>query len=111
MEENESNTAKFFCESCGKEVKRRDSICPNCGRFFASVKCPACNYTGAESRFKNGCPRCGYAVHRHDRRKDFIKEKSSGATSSRFYDEGLPWWVYLVVFLAFLVVVGMVLFY
>lgn len=109
MEKNSDSIPKFFCENCGKEVKRNASMCPHCGRFFASVKCPACNYTGDESRFRSGCPRCGYAVHRHNRKKDFLQDIKS--SKPRFYDEGLPWWVYVVVFLAFLIVVGILLFH
>ena len=34
--------AKFFCENCGTEVPGKARICPVCGKFFASVKCPKC---------------------------------------------------------------------
>ena len=109
MEKNNDSIPKFFCENCGKEVKRNATMCVHCGRFFASVKCPACNYTGEESAFRNGCPRCGYAVHRHNRKKEFMQETKTA--KSPLYDEGLPWWVYVVVFVVFLIVVGIVLFH
>jgi len=108
MENKGDSIPKFYCENCGKEVKRSANVCPHCGRFFASVKCPACNYTGEESQFKNGCPRCGYAVHRHSRKKEFMQNTKS--RKARIYDEGLPVWVYVVVFVAFLTVAGVVLF-
>ena len=54
--------AKFFCESCGAEVPHNSRVCVNCGKFFASVRCPNCGKTGSSSTFINGCPDCGYAV-------------------------------------------------
>ncbi|WP_369413689.1 zinc-ribbon domain-containing protein [Brucepastera parasyntrophica] len=53
--------AKFFCESCGNEVKQNDKICSHCGRFFSSVKCPKCGLSGNSRMFTRGCPKCGYA--------------------------------------------------
>ncbi|WP_338113344.1 double zinc ribbon domain-containing protein [Treponema medium] len=52
---------KFFCENCNAEVRRDAVICPYCGRFFASVRCPSCGFTGTHKEFKDGCPSCGYA--------------------------------------------------
>ena len=57
-----SRQAKFFCESCGAEVPHNSKVCINCGKFFASVRCPNCGKTGNSSSFINGCPQCGYAV-------------------------------------------------
>ena len=111
MEKNSDSIPKFFCENCGKEVKRNASICPHCGRFFASVKCPACNYIGEESQFRDGCPRCGFAVHKHNRKEEFMQAKKKYSKSSRRYDEGLPWWVYVLALATFLIVVGIVLFH
>jgi hypothetical protein len=54
--------AKFFCENCNAEVPRNASRCPKCGRAFASVRCPSCNFTGSETLFKDGCPICGYCA-------------------------------------------------
>ncbi|MBP3710565.1 MAG: zinc ribbon domain-containing protein [Treponema sp.] len=54
--------AKFYCENCGAEVSANARICNNCGRFFASVRCPQCGTTGDASKFANGCPMCGYAM-------------------------------------------------
>ncbi|PIE97554.1 MAG: hypothetical protein CR988_07465 [Treponema sp.] len=103
-----SKIPKFFCEFCGNEVKRNTKICPHCGRFFASIKCPQCGFTGAESKFKGGCPKCGYAVHKGTRQKETKKSKKRfslrlsrserGAQINISDDERLPLWIYLVVF-------------
>ena len=53
---------KFFCENCNAEVRHDAMICPHCGKFFSSVRCPSCGFTGTHKEFKNGCPQCGYAV-------------------------------------------------
>jgi len=68
---------RFFCENCGAEVGRQAKSCPECGRYFSSVRCPRCNYTAAAMAFNNGCPQCGYseipeagyhtAEHKNDR--------------------------------------------
>ncbi len=52
---------RYFCEHCGLEVRKNAKICPRCGRFFSSVKCPRCGYTGQAEDFEAGCPVCGYA--------------------------------------------------
>ena len=54
--------AKFFCEFCGSEVAAEARVCPKCGSFFASVRCPQCGKTGTVRDFKKGCPRCHYAI-------------------------------------------------
>lgn len=55
-----ADKVRFYCESCGKQVRSRDKICPHCGRFFTKVRCPACNLVGDAELFLNGCPSCGY---------------------------------------------------
>ncbi|MBP5520593.1 MAG: zinc ribbon domain-containing protein [Treponema sp.] len=62
-EQQKTKEAKFFCESCGSEVPRNSRVCPTCGKFFASVRCPKCGKMGTNSDFKNGCPKCGYAIN------------------------------------------------
>jgi hypothetical protein len=52
----------FFCERCGAEVRKDARVCPRCGRFFSSVKCPKCEYVGEADDFSLGCPVCGYAL-------------------------------------------------
>jgi hypothetical protein len=53
---------RFFCEHCGAEVRRDARVCPRCGHFFSSVKCPKCGYSGKPDDFIGGCPSCGYAL-------------------------------------------------
>lgn len=118
---SKSKEAKFFCESCGSEVPRNSKVCPTCGKFFASVRCPQCGRIGTNDDFKNGCPTCGYAVNPDD---GFGRVASSGfmgkgagrgrngrygsrsllglgrnktsAASGGYVESSLPWWVYLV---------------
>jgi len=52
----------FFCDNCGQEVNDSAKTCPYCGRFFASVRCPACGFSGEDKLFVNGCPSCGYSA-------------------------------------------------
>ncbi|MFZ4616401.1 MAG: double zinc ribbon domain-containing protein [Rectinemataceae bacterium] len=54
-------TPRYFCEHCGSEVRGNARICPHCGRFFSSVKCPKCGYSGLADDFAAGCPGCGFA--------------------------------------------------
>jgi Zn finger protein HypA/HybF involved in hydrogenase expression len=53
---------RFFCDNCGYEVGSDVKSCPYCGRFFASIRCPACDYSGPDRMFQNGCPMCGYSA-------------------------------------------------
>ncbi|MCL1991775.1 MAG: hypothetical protein FWG66_02370 [Spirochaetes bacterium] len=52
----------FFCDHCGSEVADGVKDCHVCGRIFTSIRCPACNFSGEEELFKNGCPSCGYVT-------------------------------------------------
>ncbi len=54
--------AKYFCENCGSEVGAKARFCPKCGKFFSSVRCPNCGFTGDARTFKGGCPKCHYAM-------------------------------------------------
>lgn len=56
--------AKFFCENCNSEVPAKAKFCPKCGKFFSSVRCPQCSYTGDIKEFIHGCPSCGYALNK-----------------------------------------------
>ena len=76
--------AKFFCESCGAEVPHNSKVCNNCGRFFASVRCPNCGKTGTSSSFINGCPQCGYAVSGSKGKNYKYKNKKSKKGFSLF---------------------------
>lgn len=108
-----SRQAKFFCEHCGEEVPQSARFCRKCGRFFASVRCPACGFTGKQEQFSKGCPKCGYAVggsHKGGSRglangrpakskgrfPFHLPEFSGGPASDRAQqqEDSLPGWVY-----------------
>ena len=78
-----SNTKpKYFCENCGEEVAANARFCPHCGKFFAAVRCPSCGYMGSVNDFKNGCPRCHYAMSQEDiygpgQVPSFLQEKNT----------------------------------
>jgi hypothetical protein len=91
----------FFCENCGAEVPLRAKNCPGCGRAFSAVRCPACNFTGEESLFKDGCPVCGYLPQKAPATKKAPRNEPRSAP--------LPFWVYLVSGLAALAVMILVL--
>jgi predicted RNA-binding Zn-ribbon protein involved in translation (DUF1610 family) len=88
---------RFFCDNCGAEVGRNVGKCPRCGRFFGSVRCPACGFAGEEGLFRNGCPSCGYSA------PGGAKTRGKGR-ENRIVDS-LPLWVYLVSVLALICVI------
>ncbi len=106
---------KFFCEYCGTEVRQSDKFCRHCGKFFSSVKCPSCGFSGDSKLFRDGCPACGYAVYRDG---GSARGGSGGrGRKGRSFDDWLPrdkkngrgadplpWWIYLasLVFVALL---------
>jgi RNA polymerase subunit RPABC4/transcription elongation factor Spt4 len=77
---------KYYCEHCGLEVRRDARICPRCGRFFSSVKCPKCGYVGQADEFDSGCPVCGYAISANAAPEP-IKPLPPAAPPP-------PWWAY-----------------
>ncbi len=83
---------KFFCDYCGTEVKQNDRMCRKCGKFFSSVKCPACGKTGPASVFTNGCPGCGYAFSEDP---SSLPEGGSASSGKGAEAENLPFWIYL----------------
>jgi predicted RNA-binding Zn-ribbon protein involved in translation (DUF1610 family) len=89
-----NKSPKFFCDNCGAEVAGNVKACPSCGRFFVSVRCPACGFSGEERIFAKGCPACGYSATpggmQPGRRKAPI--------------DPLPYWVYVVSIIALLCV-------
>ena len=100
---------KFFCENCNAEVRRDAVICPHCGRFFASVRCPACGFTGLHKEFKDVCPSCGYAFtpdaqehnnrqgKKQKKRKRFAVRYTEHETGTQSEADPLPIWIYGVV--------------
>jgi predicted RNA-binding Zn-ribbon protein involved in translation (DUF1610 family) len=90
--------ARFFCENCGAEAARDAKQCQKCGKFFSSILCPSCGFSGEEFLFDRGCPVCGYST----------PEKPGSAKPSRSRTGeaagALPWWVYALTLCAFLAV-------
>ena len=103
-----SNKAKFFCENCGSEVPENAKVCKTCGKFFISVRCPECGATGSHEDFKDGCPRCDYAVNKTASAKNRQAQKQKNAVNVlerlRFVfhpkkihaESALPLWIYVV---------------
>jgi hypothetical protein len=85
---------RFFCESCGAAVPLAEKQCPRCGRYFASIRCPACGFTGEEGLFDQGCPACGYTAP-----QDPDRDNPPAPVGN-----GLPWWIYLLTVMVFLAV-------
>jgi predicted RNA-binding Zn-ribbon protein involved in translation (DUF1610 family) len=95
----------FFCDSCGAMVQGSAKTCPKCGKFFTSVRCPACNFSGESRLFFSGCPSCGYSVHVNA--APHPKRRSRQTTHA----EGPPLWVYVVSALIFLAAVAGFVYY
>ncbi|MDR1100091.1 MAG: hypothetical protein LBL28_06375 [Treponema sp.] len=103
---------RFFCENCGAEVDRNTKNCPSCGRFFSSVRCPSCGFTGAEGLFSGGCPVCGYSAP--------LPGHSGGASRGKKFPGrnrpplraagALPVWVYILTIFSLLCVFGIFFF-
>lgn len=127
MKTKNKKEAKFFCESCGSEVPRNAKVCPVCGKFFASVRCPKCGKIGSVDDFKNGCPVCGYAVNpildtnlsknTKEELKTSSKNKKSSqknnlnifgtnTNSTQKTDSGLPIWIYFATILVLIILVA-----
>jgi hypothetical protein len=90
---------RYFCEHCGIEVKKDARICPRCGRFFSSVKCPKCGYSGRVEDFRTGCPSCGYAEAGNDAPDPFGSLPPVAPP--------LPFWAYLAGLAVVLAVLGL----
>jgi ssDNA-binding Zn-finger/Zn-ribbon topoisomerase 1 len=96
---------RFFCDNCGAEVPMSAKNCPQCGRFFASVRCPKCGFTGKDEDFVRGCPACGYsavpatasAATEGNPRRQWTGRPEKAAAS-------LPFWIYLFAALIFICV-------
>jgi len=78
---------RFFCDNCGAEVGHNVKSCPKCGRLFASVRCPSCNFVGGDDTFANGCPVCGYSAS---------GAKPSGRAAKREKQRPLPFWAFFL---------------
>ena len=86
----------YYCEGCGLEVRKDARICPRCGRFFSSVKCPRCGYVGKADDFAEGCPDCGYA--------EAAKPNPEPMRPMAVEAPPIPWWAFAA---AALVILGL----
>jgi RNA polymerase subunit RPABC4/transcription elongation factor Spt4 len=85
---------RYFCEFCGSEVRKDARVCPHCGRFFSSVKCPRCGYVGKADDFARGCPVCGYAEAANPPPEPIRPPVAKAAP--------VPWWAFVAVALVIL---------
>ncbi|MCL2478847.1 MAG: zinc ribbon domain-containing protein [Treponema sp.] len=81
---------RFFCDNCGAEVPIKAKNCPECGRFFSSVRCPVCGFSAEEARFMSGCPRCGYSAPGQGQKQ--VKKQPNSVIKTPF----IPFWIYLL---------------
>jgi len=92
---------RYYCERCGAEVRKDARVCPRCGRFFSSVKCPRCGYVGEADDFAAGCPVCGYADAANPSPEP-IKQLAPALPPP-------PWWAYPLVAAVILALVALLL--
>jgi len=91
---------RFFCDNCGYEVSSDVKACPYCGRFFSSIRCPACDYSGPDKMFQNGCPMCGYSAPPPQKTGNKPRRKKNRRTA-----ETLPSWALILSIIVFLVII------
>ncbi|MCR5764329.1 MAG: zinc ribbon domain-containing protein [Treponema sp.] len=122
-----SKSAKYFCENCGEEVAANARFCPHCGRFFSAVRCPQCGYMGAVTAFKDGCPKCHYAMTPDDifgtpstqsntnksvQKKEKKSKKSINAKSlnkpQQTRNDDAPIWLYIVSLIVLFIILGII---
>jgi predicted RNA-binding Zn-ribbon protein involved in translation (DUF1610 family) len=105
----------FYCDNCGTVVLQDDTSCPGCGRKFASIRCPACGFSGEEELFDDGCPKCGYQVlDENGTRKNRPSASRRGGKKTAHTStagEALPAWVYFLTFAFFVLALSFLLFY
>jgi len=93
-------TPRFFCDNCGYEVGGDVKACPYCGRYFAAIRCPACDYSGPDRMFQNGCPMCGYSSAPPPKEYSPRKKKQHHHEA-----EPMPGWMLLLSILGLLAVI------
>jgi uncharacterized membrane protein YvbJ len=106
----------FYCDSCGAEVSQDALACPKCGRKFASIRCPACGFSGEEDLFSDGCPKCGYQVlpgksRRKNKRTASVSRRGGKASRVSASGGALPVWAYLLTIAFFILALSFLLFY
>jgi hypothetical protein len=87
----------YFCDFCGKEVPGEAKLCPHCGRFFTSVRCPRCGFTATAAKFKFGCPSCGYSSPGQGGPGAAVPGSRTRKRRGAAAPGPLPVWVFLVV--------------
>jgi len=97
---------RFFCDNCNTEVGRDTKACPQCGRFFASIRCPSCGFTGEEKAFTGGCPSCGYSAPPKVEKGD-VRAKAAAPRASK---KKFPLWAYVLCICASVFVFMLLLF-
>ena len=122
-----SKSAKYFCENCGEEVAANARFCPHCGRFFSAVRCPQCGHMGAVTAFKDGCPKCHYAMTPDDifgtqtNQSESQRNPQKQKKSSKFYpktqtmnkskqsnNDDAPIWLYIVSLVVLFAILGII---
>ncbi|MDR1095031.1 MAG: hypothetical protein LBL31_01435 [Spirochaetaceae bacterium] len=105
----------FYCDNCGTEVSQSEPSCPHCGRKFASIRCPACGFSGEEDMFDDGCPECGYQVlSGKGGRKNKLTASGRNrnkAAHTPTAEGALPLWAYFLTFAVFVFALSFLLFY
>jgi len=100
---------RFFCDNCGCEVNKDTKACPKCGRFFASVRCPSCGFSGEEKLFSGGCPSCGYSAPSDNNNRS---AKTAQGSKPAFFTGGRARsWVYFFSIIVLLVIVAVLSFF
>ncbi|MDR2965230.1 MAG: hypothetical protein LBU88_05600 [Treponema sp.] len=89
---------RFFCDNCGFEVDGDIKACPHCGRYFASVRCPVCGYSGPDKMFQSGCPLCGYSAPPVPKT---AKNSPKKVKKEHIPNEPLPFWALIIAFISF----------
>jgi hypothetical protein len=93
-------TPHYFCDFCGKEVPGQAKICPYCGHYFTSVRCPRCDFTASAAKFRYGCPACGYSSPEQGREaqeRDARAAAPRGGRKRAAAPGPLPAWAFLLV--------------
>jgi len=98
---------RFFCDNCGYEVGSDVKTCPYCGRYFASVRCPKCDYSGPDKMFLNGCPMCGYSATPKPEKTAPKKPKKRAKKPRQYHAEPLPTWALIASIIALIVVIAL----
>lgn len=95
---------KFYCQGCGGEVPLKSDFCPHCFKEFDQVLCPMCNYRGRASKFRNGCPSCGYLRKKEEITIDLKEKKKPFNLSLKIFITLLAGLLSIITLLLFLLI-------